>query len=79
MTVPGPGALMITPIDARLVRSALELEPTAHGVLPHRFPMSARRRFEDPFLTMAKAQPAGARVVFRFSVADREAALDETG
>lgn len=61
----GRGELMITPIDDRLVRGALELEPTAHGVRPHRFPTAARRRFEDSFLTMVEAQPTGARVVFR--------------
>ncbi|WP_063035288.1 SGNH/GDSL hydrolase family protein [Nocardia grenadensis] len=61
----GHGELMITPIDHRLVRGALELEPAAHGVVPHRFPASARRRFEDSFLTMVEAQPTGARIVFR--------------
>ncbi len=65
MNVSGRGELMITPIDDRLVRGVLELEPTAHGVRPHRFPTAARRRFEDSFLTMVEAQPTGARVVFR--------------
>ncbi|GAA4523753.1 GDSL-type esterase/lipase family protein [Amycolatopsis samaneae] len=54
-----------TRIDAGLVRGALELEHTAHGVLPHRLPASARKRFPDAYVAMVAAQPTGVRLVFR--------------
>ncbi|WP_225729032.1 MULTISPECIES: SGNH/GDSL hydrolase family protein [unclassified Nocardia] len=57
--------LIATPIDERLVRGALELERTARGVVPHRLPATARRQFDDTFLTMVEAQPTGVRLALR--------------
>lgn len=54
-----------TPITADLVRGALDLEHTPHGVLPHRLPARARAQNTDPQLAMAQAQPSGVRLVFR--------------
>jgi hypothetical protein len=58
--------LIATHLTADLVRGALELEPTAYGVLPHRLPASARR-WADPQLAFAESQPSGVRVAFRTS------------
>ncbi|WP_055487574.1 GDSL-type esterase/lipase family protein [Streptomyces sp. WMMB 322] len=58
-------ATVTTPITADLVRGALELEQTAHGVLPHRLPARARAQSTDGQLAMAEAQPSGVRLVFR--------------
>ncbi|WP_306214487.1 GDSL-type esterase/lipase family protein [Actinoplanes sp. RD1] len=55
----------LTPITPELVRGALELEPTARGLLPHRLPAWARAQTPDPQLAMVEAQPSGVRVVFR--------------
>ncbi|WP_028812119.1 GDSL-type esterase/lipase family protein [Streptomyces flavidovirens] len=54
-----------TPITAELLRGALDLEHTAHGVLPHRLPARARAQCADGQLAMAEAQPSGVRLVFR--------------
>ncbi|MET9508708.1 GDSL-type esterase/lipase family protein [Streptomyces flavidovirens] len=54
-----------TPITAELLRGALELERTAHGVLPHRLPARARAQCADGQLAMAEAQPSGVRLLFR--------------
>ncbi|OSP43786.1 lipase [Streptomyces sp. 13-12-16] len=54
-----------TPITADLVRGALDLEPTANGVLPHRLPARARAQNTDGQLAMAESQPSGVRLVFR--------------
>ncbi|WP_336207208.1 GDSL-type esterase/lipase family protein [Nonomuraea sp. LPB2021202275-12-8] len=54
-----------TPITADLLRGALDLERTAHGVLPHRLPARARAQCADPQLAMAESQPSGVRLVFR--------------
>lgn len=54
-----------TPITAELVRGAVELEPTGHGLLPHRLPAWARAQNTDPQLAMAESQPSGVRLVFR--------------
>ncbi|WP_366980638.1 SGNH/GDSL hydrolase family protein [Mycolicibacterium frederiksbergense] len=54
-----------TPISMDIVRGARELEPTAHGLLPHRLPGWARAQCADPQLAMAESQPAGCRLVFR--------------
>jgi len=54
-----------TPITADLIRGALDLEHTPHGVLPHRLPTWARAQNTDPQLAMAEAQPSGVRLVFR--------------
>lgn len=54
-----------TPITADLLRGALDLERTEHGVLPHRLPTRARAQYTDGQLTMAESQPSGVRLVFR--------------
>ena len=54
-----------TPISMDIVRGARELEPTAHGLLPHRLPGWARAQCADAQLAMAESQPAGCRLVFR--------------
>ena len=54
-----------TPITAELVRGAVELERTEHGLLPHRLPAWARAQCADDQLLMAESQPAGVRLVFR--------------
>src|SRR6476469_6264200 len=54
-----------TPITAGLLRGALDLERTTHGVLPHRLPAWAREQLPDGQLAMAEAQPAGVRLAFR--------------
>jgi len=54
-----------TPITEGLVRGALDLERTSHGVLPHRLPAWARKQIPDDQLTMAEVQPSGVRLVFR--------------
>ncbi|MFE7115490.1 GDSL-type esterase/lipase family protein [Streptomyces sp. NPDC057654] len=54
-----------TPITAELLRGALDLERTEHGVLPHRLPARARAQNTDGQLAMAEAQPSGVRLVFR--------------
>ncbi|MEV0774879.1 GDSL-type esterase/lipase family protein [Streptomyces sp. NPDC050428] len=54
-----------TPITADILRGAIELEHTAHGVLPHRLPAWARAQNSDPQLAMVEAQPSGVRLRFR--------------
>ncbi|WP_371659109.1 GDSL-type esterase/lipase family protein [Streptomyces sp. NBC_00280] len=54
-----------THITADLVRGALDLEHTPHGVLPHRLPARARAQCTDPQLAAAESQPSGVRLVFR--------------
>jgi lysophospholipase L1-like esterase len=54
-----------TPLTADLLRGALDLERTAHGVLPHRLPGWVRAQYADGQLAMAESQPAGVRLVFR--------------
>lgn len=54
-----------TPISADLVRGALDLERTEHGLLPHRLPARARAQCADGQLAMAEAQPSGVRLVLR--------------
>ncbi|MDG4862647.1 SGNH/GDSL hydrolase family protein [Streptomyces sp. T-3] len=54
-----------TPLTADLLRGALELERTEHGLLPHRLPARARAQCSDGQLAMAEAQPSGVRLVFR--------------
>ena len=54
-----PPDWITTPIEAGLVRGAVELEPTEHGLQPHRLPEWARRQIPDGQLAMAEAQPAG--------------------
>ncbi|WP_030775626.1 GDSL-type esterase/lipase family protein [Streptomyces sp. NRRL S-920] len=61
--------LITTPITlslaADLLRGALDLERTEHGVLPHRLPARARAQCADGQLAMAEAQPSGVRLAFR--------------
>ncbi|GGR38656.1 GDSL-type esterase/lipase family protein [Streptomyces netropsis] len=54
-----------TPITTELLRGALDLERTEHGVLPHRLPARARAQCADGQLAMAEAQPSGVRLAFR--------------
>ncbi|MEW1655026.1 SGNH/GDSL hydrolase family protein [Streptomyces sp. NPDC093707] len=54
-----------TPLTMDLLRGALDLERTAHGVLPHRLPARARAQCADGQLAMAESQPTGVRLVFR--------------
>ncbi|GAA2542517.1 MULTISPECIES: GDSL-type esterase/lipase family protein [Streptomyces] len=54
-----------TPITPGILRGALDLERTAHGVLPHRLPARARAQCADGQLAMAESQPSGVRLVFR--------------
>lgn len=56
--------LVTTTVTADLLRGALDLEHTEHGVLPHRLPARARAQ-ADPQLLMAEAQTSGVRLVFR--------------
>ncbi|GHF02948.1 lipase [Streptomyces fumanus] len=58
-------ALISTPLTAELLRGALDLERTEHGLLPHRLPAWARAQSADPQLGLAEAQPSGVRLVFR--------------
>ncbi|MFF1631553.1 GDSL-type esterase/lipase family protein [Streptomyces sp. NPDC058272] len=48
-----------------ILRGALDLERTEHGVLPHRLPARARAQATDGQLAMAESQPSGVRLVFR--------------
>lgn len=59
------GNWITTPVTADLLRGALEVERTEHGVLPHRLPARARAQCADAQLAMAEAQPSGVRLVFR--------------
>ncbi|PNE37116.1 GDSL-type esterase/lipase family protein [Streptomyces noursei] len=54
-----------TPITADILRGALDLERTEHGLLPHRLPARARAQNADGQLAMAESQPSGVRLVFR--------------
>ncbi|WP_432028966.1 GDSL-type esterase/lipase family protein [Streptomyces sp. 1222.5] len=54
-----------TPLTPELVRGALDLERTAHGLLPHRLPARARAQCADPQLALAESQPSGVRLAFR--------------
>ncbi|MGX1481012.1 hypothetical protein RKD45_000088 [Streptomyces griseus] len=59
--------LIRTPITADFLRGHLDLEETAHGLLPHRLPAWARRQIPDDLLAVAEAQPSGIRLAFRTS------------
>ena len=61
----GASGWTTTPITADILRGALDLERTTHGVLPHRLPAWAREQIPDEQLAMAEAQPAGVRLAFR--------------
>ncbi|MFJ9420223.1 GDSL-type esterase/lipase family protein [Streptomyces sp. NPDC101227] len=64
-TTPRATEWITTPITADLLRGALDLEHTEHGVLPHRLPARARAQCADGQLAMAEAQPSGVRLAFR--------------
>ncbi|MDT0466646.1 GDSL-type esterase/lipase family protein [Streptomyces gibsoniae] len=57
--------MITTPVTADILRGLLDVEATAHGLLPHRLPARARRQIPDDQLAMAEAQPSGVRLVFR--------------
>ncbi|MEU5366696.1 GDSL-type esterase/lipase family protein [Streptomyces sp. NPDC005925] len=59
------GGWTTTPLTADLVRGALDVERTEHGLLPHRLPAGARAQNTDPQLAMAESQPSGVRLAFR--------------
>lgn len=54
-----------TPVTADMLRGFLDVERTAHGLLPHRLPARARRQIPDNQLALAEAQPSGVRLAFR--------------
>ncbi|CAM5352532.1 Lipase OS=Streptomyces alboniger OX=132473 GN=CP975_32490 PE=4 SV=1 [Streptomyces alboniger] len=54
-----------TPLTEDLLRGALDVERTEHGLLPHRLPARARAQCADPQLAMAESQPSGVRLAFR--------------
>ncbi|MFK4547649.1 hypothetical protein RKD29_007245 [Streptomyces tendae] len=54
-----------TPITRDLLRGALDLERTEHGLLPHRLPATARAQNNDGQLAMAESQPSGVRLALR--------------
>ncbi|MFD7135096.1 GDSL-type esterase/lipase family protein [Streptomyces sp. NPDC059894] len=54
-----------TPVTTDMLRGFLDVEPTAHGLLPHRLPARARRQIPDNQLAVAEAQPSGVRLAFR--------------
>ncbi|QFU88562.1 SGNH/GDSL hydrolase family protein [Amycolatopsis sp. YIM 10] len=62
---PAAASWTTPPITADLVRGAVELEHTEHGLLPHRLPSWARAQGGDGQLAMAEAQPSGVRLAFR--------------
>ncbi|MFD3610746.1 GDSL-type esterase/lipase family protein [Streptomyces atroolivaceus] len=57
--------LTAVPITGDLLRGAIDLERTEHGVLPHRLPARARAQNTDGQLAMAESQPSGVRLVLR--------------
>ncbi|MFE4454836.1 SGNH/GDSL hydrolase family protein [Streptomyces sp. NPDC056796] len=57
--------LITTPLTEDLLRGALEVERTGHGLLPHRLPARARAQNTDGQLAMAESQPSGVRIVLR--------------
>ncbi|CAM3782577.1 SGNH/GDSL hydrolase family protein [Nocardioides zeicaulis] len=59
--------LTTVPDVAALLRGAVELEPTATGLLPHRLPGWARAQTDDPQLRLVEAQPSGVRLATRTS------------
>jgi hypothetical protein len=57
-------SLIEHPLDSSIIRGAIELEPTEHGLTPHRLPAWARAQAADPQIAMAEAQPSGVRLAF---------------
>lgn len=64
--------LITTPISLALLRGALELEATEHGLLPHRLPAWARAQCADPQFARAESQPSGVRLVVRTQATEVE-------
>jgi hypothetical protein len=62
--MPQTQPLIEHPLDDSIVRGAIELEPTEHGLTPHRLPAWARAQAADPQIAMAEAQPSGVRLAF---------------
>ncbi|MEV0124417.1 GDSL-type esterase/lipase family protein [Streptomyces sp. NPDC050703] len=59
-------SLPFTPaLAADLLRGALDVERTAHGVLPHRLPARARTQNTDAQVARAEAMSSGVRLVLR--------------
>ena len=54
-----------TPLEPRLLRGALDVTHTGHGLVPHRLPAWARAQFPDEYLARVEAQPSGVRLAFR--------------
>ncbi|MFE1994859.1 GDSL-type esterase/lipase family protein [Streptomyces parvulus] len=54
-----------TPLTGDLLRGALDVERTEHGLLPHRLPAAARAQNTDAQLAMAESQPSGVRLALR--------------
>ncbi|MFJ4470779.1 GDSL-type esterase/lipase family protein [Streptomyces sp. NPDC089424] len=54
-----------TPLTPAHLRGALDVERTAHGLLPHRLPAAARAQNTDAQLEMAESQPSGVRLALR--------------
>ncbi|MFJ4622588.1 GDSL-type esterase/lipase family protein [Streptomyces sp. NPDC088812] len=63
--MPTENPWITTPVTADLLRGALEVERTDHGVLPHRLPATARAQCADAQLAMVESQPSGVRLAFR--------------
>ncbi|MFB4426521.1 GDSL-type esterase/lipase family protein [Streptomyces sp. QL37] len=57
--------LITTPLTGDLLRGALDVERTEHGLLPHRLPARARALNADGQLAMVEAQPSGVRLLIR--------------
>ncbi|SEM58314.1 GDSL-type esterase/lipase family protein [Streptacidiphilus jiangxiensis] len=57
--------MITTPVTEELLRGHLDVETTAHGLLPHRLPAWARRQLPDAQFAMVEAQPSGVRLAFR--------------
>jgi hypothetical protein len=52
-------------ITEDLLRGAIEIERTPHGLLPHRLPAWARAQADDPQLAQVEAHPSGVRLALR--------------
>ncbi|MFJ4878983.1 GDSL-type esterase/lipase family protein [Streptomyces sp. NPDC088745] len=59
--------LITTRVTEDFLRGHLDVEATAHGMLPHRLPARARRQIPDDQLAVAETQPSGVRLAFRTS------------
>ncbi|PRW63944.1 GDSL-type esterase/lipase family protein [Actinopolyspora mortivallis] len=57
--------MLTRPVTADLLRGAVEVEHTEHGLLPHRLPARGRAQCPDEQLLTIESQPSGVRLVFR--------------